>query len=63
VAGDIDTLLKVRVPNPDALEQLIFEIKQIPGVRRTSSLVTLSTQFEHRALVPVELKLEGDGPA
>jgi Lrp/AsnC family transcriptional regulator, leucine-responsive regulatory protein len=63
VAGDIDTLLKVRVPNPDALEQLIFEIKQIPGVRRTSSLVTLSTQFEHRALVPVELKLEGDTPA
>jgi Lrp/AsnC family transcriptional regulator, leucine-responsive regulatory protein len=61
VAGDVDTLLKVRVPNPDALEQLIFEIKQIPGVRRTSSMVTLSTQFEHRALVPVEPDLERDG--
>jgi Lrp/AsnC family transcriptional regulator, leucine-responsive regulatory protein len=60
VAGDVDTLLKVRVPNP-ALEQLIFEVKQIPGVRRTSSLVTLSTQFEHRALVPVEPDLERDG--
>jgi Lrp/AsnC family transcriptional regulator, leucine-responsive regulatory protein len=60
VAGDVDTILKVRVPTPGALEHLIFEIKQIPGVRRTNSTVTLSTQFEHRALIPVELEAERD---
>ena len=52
VAGDTDTLLKVRVGTPEALEQLIFRIKRIPGVQRTISTVTLSTQFEYRALVP-----------
>ena len=52
VAGDVDTLLKVRVSTPEALEHLIFRIKTVPGVQRTISTVTLSTQFEQRPLVP-----------
>ncbi len=53
VAGDLDVILKVRAFNPHELENLLYRIKQVPGVIRTNTLVTLSTLFEHQPLEPV----------
>jgi Lrp/AsnC family transcriptional regulator, leucine-responsive regulatory protein len=52
VAGEVDVLIKVRTTTPEDLENLIYQIKQIAGVERTSTTVVLSTHFEHRALSP-----------
>jgi Lrp/AsnC family transcriptional regulator, leucine-responsive regulatory protein len=51
VAGEVDVLIKVRTSTTEALEDLIYQIKQIEGVERTSTKVALSTRFEHRVLV------------
>lgn len=53
-AGDIDVLLKARTATPEDLEKLLYRIKRVPGVSRTTSTVVLSTQFEARPLIPVE---------
>jgi Lrp/AsnC family transcriptional regulator, leucine-responsive regulatory protein len=53
VAGDVDAILKVRVANPHELEMLLYKIKQVQGVNRTNTLVTLSTLFEHQPIEPV----------
>jgi Lrp/AsnC family transcriptional regulator, leucine-responsive regulatory protein len=50
VAGDVDVILKVRSQNPHTLEQLLYRIKQVPGVVRTTTLVTLSTAFENQPI-------------
>jgi Lrp/AsnC family transcriptional regulator, leucine-responsive regulatory protein len=52
IAGDVDVILKVRTANPQALELLLSRVKQVPGVVRTNTLVTLSTAFEHQPLEP-----------
>jgi Lrp/AsnC family transcriptional regulator, leucine-responsive regulatory protein len=54
IAGDVDVMLKVRTPNPHALEMLLYRVKQVPGVVRTNTLVTLSTSFEHQPLEPAQ---------
>jgi Lrp/AsnC family transcriptional regulator, leucine-responsive regulatory protein len=54
IAGDVDVMLKVRTPNPHALEMLLYRVKQVPGVVRTNTLVTLSTAFEHQPLEPTQ---------
>jgi Lrp/AsnC family transcriptional regulator, leucine-responsive regulatory protein len=53
VAGDVDVILKVRSANPHQLEMLLYRIKQVPGVTRTNTLVTLSTLFEHQPIEPI----------
>ena len=53
VAGDVDAILKVRAANPHELEMLLYRIKQVPGVTRTNTLVTLSTLFEHQPIEPL----------
>ena len=51
ITGDFSYLLKVRVPTPSALEQFLRdEIKSMPGVVRTSTLIALSTSKETLAL-------------
>ena len=54
VAGDVDLLLKVRAAGTQALEDLVYNLKRVPGVARTSTAVVLSTRFENRPLVPPE---------
>ena len=53
VAGDVDAILKVRTANPHELEMLLYRIKQVPGVTRTNTLVTLSTLFEYQPIEPL----------
>jgi len=58
VAGEVDVLLKVRTADPKTLEDLIYRIKAVAGVSRTTSSVVLSTAVEGRPLVPVETEEE-----
>lgn len=46
VAGEHDTLIKVRCVHARALEDVLYAIKAIPGVQRTTSTVVLNTEFE-----------------
>jgi len=50
VAGEYDFLAKIRTTHARALEDLLYEIKSIPGVARTTSTVVLSTEMEDRPL-------------
>ena len=50
VAGEYDFLAKIRTTHARALEDVIYQIKAIEGVARTTSTVVLSTAFEDRPL-------------
>lgn len=52
VAGDEAFIVKVRVPDVDALEQTLAVLRRIPGVARTRTTVVLSTRWEGRVRVP-----------
>lgn len=58
VAGEHDFLAKIRTTHARALEDVLYKIKAIPGVARTTSTVVLNTEFEDRPL-----QLPGDRPA
>jgi len=47
VAGDENYILKVRVPTPAALEELLYQIRTVGGVS-TRTTVVLSTPYENR---------------
>ena len=46
VAGEYDALAKVRCASARALEDVLYRIKAIPGVMRTTTTVVLNTEFE-----------------
>lgn len=51
ITGDFSYLLKVRVPTPSILEQFLRDdIKSLPSVMRTNTLIALSTSKETLAL-------------
>ena len=50
VAGEYDFLAKIRTTHARALEAVIYQIKAIEGVARTTSTVVLNTEFEDRPL-------------
>lgn len=50
VAGEYDFLAKIRTTHARALEDVIYEIKAIAGVARTTSTVVLNTELEDRPL-------------
>ncbi len=50
VAGEYDFLAKIRTTHARALEDVLYRIKAIPGVARTTSTVVLNTEFEDRPL-------------
>lgn len=50
VAGEYDYLAKIRTTHARALEDVLYAIKSIPGVARTTSTVVLNTEFEDRPL-------------
>lgn len=50
VAGEYDFLAKIRTSHARALEDVLYAIKAIPGVARTTSTVVLNTEFEDRPL-------------
>lgn len=52
VAGEESYVLKVRVADVTALEQMIGTLNRIRGVARTRTTVVLSTKFENRVPEP-----------
>jgi Lrp/AsnC family leucine-responsive transcriptional regulator len=50
VAGEYDFLAKIRTTHARALEDVLYQIKAIAGVARTTSTVVLNTEFEDRPL-------------
>jgi Lrp/AsnC family leucine-responsive transcriptional regulator len=48
VAGDEAFVVKVRVPDVDALEHTLGVLRRVPGVARTRTTVVLSTRWEGR---------------
>ncbi len=52
IAGEDNLLIKVRTPNPKALEELLTKIRQTPGVAKTLTTVVLQTRFERGVQVP-----------
>ncbi|HVF05552.1 MAG TPA: Lrp/AsnC family transcriptional regulator [Frankiaceae bacterium] len=55
VAGDEAFVVKVRVPDVDALEHTLAVLRRIPGVARTRTTVVLSTRWEGRVQVPGDI--------
>jgi Lrp/AsnC family leucine-responsive transcriptional regulator len=51
VAGEEAFVVKVRVPDVDALETTLGVLRRIPGVARTRTTVVLSTRWEGRVQV------------
>lgn len=52
VAGEEAFVVKVRVPDVDALEHTLGVLRRIPGVARTRTTVVLSTRWEGRVQLP-----------
>ncbi len=50
VAGEYDFLAKVRTAHARDLEGVLYQIKSVPGVARTTSTVVLNTEFEGQPL-------------
>lgn len=50
VAGEYDFLAKVRTAQARDLQGVLYQIKSIPGVARTTSTVVLNTEFEGQPL-------------
>lgn len=55
VAGDEAFVVKVRVPDVDALEHTLAVLRRVPGVARTRTTVVLSTRWEGRVQVPEDI--------
>ena len=53
VAGDEAFVVKVRVPDVDALEHTLAVLRRIAGVARTRTTVVLSTRWEGRVRLPM----------
>ena len=56
VAGDYDYLIKIRTDSTRSLERLLDEVKSVPGVGRTKTLLVLSASKQ--AHTPINLKSE-----
>lgn len=50
VAGEYDLLAKIRTTHANGLEEVLYQIKAIPGVVRTTSTVVLNTPLEDRPM-------------
>src|SRR5262245_21557461 len=53
IAGEESYVVKVRVRNVEALEELLGRLLRIDGISRTRTTLVLSTKWEHR-LPPME---------
>jgi Lrp/AsnC family leucine-responsive transcriptional regulator len=52
VTGRHTLLLKVRTENTESLHRLIQQLRELPGVARTETMIVLTTQME-RTTVPI----------
>lgn len=55
IAGDFDFMLRVTTDNTSSLEHLLNQVKSIPGVQNTRTILILSTVKEDHSVDPDEL--------
>jgi len=56
LAGDYDYILKIITESTESLEKILHKIKNIPGVRKTKTTVSLSTIKNNYSIIPTEIK-------
>lgn len=52
LAGDFDYLMKIVTESTETLEKLLRVIKEVPGVRKTQTIVTLCTVKDIHSVTP-----------
>lgn len=55
LAGDFDYVLKIITESTESLERLLNKIKNIPGVQKTKTNVSLSTIKNNHSIIPSEI--------
>lgn len=55
ITGDFDFMLRVVTDNTQSLEHLLNQVKSIPGVQNTRTILILSTVKEEHSVDPDEL--------
>ncbi len=60
VTGDYDYLIKIRTDSTRSLERLLDEVKSVPGVGRTKTLLVLSTSKQVHTPENIIIKKEGE---
>ena len=60
VTGDYDYLIKIRTDSTRSLERLLDEVKSVPGVGRTKTLLVLSTSKQVHTPENIVIKKEGE---
>jgi Lrp/AsnC family leucine-responsive transcriptional regulator len=63
VAGEESFVVKVRVPDVDALEHTLAVLRRLPGIARTRTTVVLSTRWEGRVPLPQPSSTAADADA
>lgn len=58
IAGEETLLLKVRASSMEALDDVVWEIRELDSVERTRTVVVLSTVFEDRPVDPYAAEAE-----
>jgi len=55
LAGDFDYALKIITESTESLERFLYKIKNIPGVQKTKTNVSLSTIKNIHSVIPSEI--------
>lgn len=55
LAGDFDYAIKIITESTETLERLLNKIKNIPGVQKTKTNVSLSTIKNNHSIIPSEI--------
>ncbi|MFT5875496.1 MAG: Lrp/AsnC family leucine-responsive transcriptional regulator [Clostridium sp.] len=55
LAGDFDYILKIITESTESLERILTKIKNIPGVQKTKTNVSLSTIKNNYSIIPSEI--------
>jgi Lrp/AsnC family transcriptional regulator, leucine-responsive regulatory protein len=58
IAGEETLLIKVRAPSMEALDDVVWEIRELEAVERTRTVVVLATVFEDRPVNPMMAEAE-----
>jgi Lrp/AsnC family transcriptional regulator, leucine-responsive regulatory protein len=61
IAGDETLMLKVRAASMEALDDVVWEIRELDAVERTRTVVALATVFEDRPVSPCPGEEEAAG--
>jgi Lrp/AsnC family leucine-responsive transcriptional regulator len=61
IAGEETLMLKVRAASMEALDDVVWEIRELDAVERTRTVVALATVFEDRPVSAFQAEAEAEG--